>query len=103
MATTGSSSVTGIVRRPPHPGTSIAGGLSSSTQPSTMAHWGGPAMRQQMPGQAGYQMKGYAPGPWLSQGGQPPGPYGMSSQQAQVRMQMENNRDARCSDCTRSN
>ena len=87
MSTTGSSSVSGIVRRP---GTSIAGGLSSSTQPSTMAHWGGPAgMRQQMPGQAGYQMKGYAPGPWLAQGGQPYG--GMNSQQAQaqVRMQME--------------
>ena len=35
-------------------------------------------------------MKGYAPGPWLGQSGQPPGPYGgMNSQQAQVRMQME--------------
>lgn len=92
MATTGSSNVSGIVRRPPHSGTSSAsGGLSSSTQPSTMAHWGGPTgMRQQIPGQAGYQMKGYAPGPWLGQSGQPPGPYGgMNSQQAQVRMQME--------------
>lgn len=82
----------GIVRRPPHAGTSIAGGMSSSTQPSTMAHWGGPSMRQQTPVPGQYQMKGYAPGPWLQQGGPPPppppGPYGMSNQ-AQVRLQME--------------